>query len=187
MGAATFPPDDLSCASSNHSSKPMKKLFLHSVLLALALNLIPFAAAGNDATLAELDAVWAELSRTVTEGDFAAMAAVYHEDAVLVNAISQSSYPIAAAMSGWKPDIDRTRNGEVHAEVAFRFSQRLNDATTAHETGIFYYMATPADGETSAAIINFEALLVKKNGEWKVMMEYQKSVATIEDWNVLEI
>ena len=42
--------------------------------------------------LAGLDAIWAEVSRTVVEGDFDGMAAVYHEDAVLVNSISGSSY-----------------------------------------------------------------------------------------------
>ncbi len=43
--------------------------------------------------LAELDAVWAEVSRTVVEGDFDGMAAVYHKDAVLVNSASGTSYP----------------------------------------------------------------------------------------------
>ncbi|MGD2123925.1 MAG: hypothetical protein PVJ76_19395, partial [Gemmatimonadota bacterium] len=33
----------------------------------------------------ELDAFWAEVSRTVAEGDFEGYAATYHEDAVLVS------------------------------------------------------------------------------------------------------
>jgi uncharacterized protein (TIGR02246 family) len=166
--------------------KSMKKFLLFSASLALVLLFHPPATADSDPTVSELDAVWAELSRTVLEGDFEGMAAVYHEDAVLVNAISQSSYPIATAMVGWKPDIERTRVGDVQASVAFRFSQRLHDATTAHETGMFYYSATPKGGETSEAIINFDALLVKKNGEWKMMMEYQKSAATADEWNALD-
>jgi hypothetical protein len=163
----------------------MKKILYYSTALTLALSIISFPAAA-DSTLTELDAVWAELSRTVVEGDFEGMAAAYHQDAVLVNAISGSSYPIADAMAGWKPGIEQSKNGEIHAEVAFRFSQRLHDETTAHETGMFYYTATPDGGETTAAIINFEALLVKKDGVWKMVMEYQKSSATIEEWNALK-
>ncbi len=32
--------------------------------------------------------------------------------------------------------------------------------------------------------IHFEALLLKRDG-WKIMMEYQKSTATVEEWNAL--
>jgi len=162
----------------------MTKNVLAALSLAAAMG--HSVAADGDETLAELDAVWAELSRTVVEGDFDGMAAVYHDDAVLVNAISNTSNPIASAMEGWKPDIERTKNGEVQAHVKFRFSQRLYNETTAHETGMFYYSAKPVDGEPGEAIINFEALLVKKGGEWKVMMEYQKSRATPEEWHAVK-
>jgi hypothetical protein len=36
--------------------------------------------------------------------------------------------------------------GKVKATVEFRFSQRLGDETTAHETGIFLYTTTDAQG-----------------------------------------
>ena len=141
--------------------------------------------ADDDKTIAELDAVWAELTRTVVEGDFDGMAAAYHADAVLVNAISGTSYPISEAMQGWKTGIDRTRAGEVDASVTFKFTQRLHNETTAHDTGMFYYTAKSLDEDASSAIINFEALLVKKDGQWKIMMEYQKSVATTGQWDAL--
>lgn len=164
----------------------MKKFLLFLASLALVLACVPFAIADNDVTISELDAMWAEVSRTVFEGDFEGLAAVYHEDAVLVNGASHFSYPIIDALERWKPGIESTKNGEMRAKVSFRFSQRLNDATTAHETGMFYYSSTPTGEETSANIVNFEALLVKKNGEWKVVMEYQKSSGTVEDWNALD-
>jgi hypothetical protein len=40
------------------------------------------------------------------------------------------------------------------------------------------------DGKKKMDYINFEALLVK-DGPWKIMMEYQKSKATKEDWDKL--
>ena len=43
-----------------------------------------------------------------------------------------------------------TKAGKIRASVEFRFSQRIGGETTAHETGIFLYTATDADG-TSAA------------------------------------
>lgn len=130
----------------------------------------------------DTDAFWAEVSRTVGEGDYDGYAATYHEDAVLVSGGSGVSYPISAALAGWKPDFDRTKRGEVSAGVAFRFTERLVSATTAHETGLFHYRMDAPDSDPVDAIVHFEALLVKKDGRWLMVMEYQKEPGSVEDW-----
>ena len=134
---------------------------------------------------AELDAYWAELSRTVKEGDFEGYGAGYHPDAVLASTFSDNSYPIADALQEWKQLFVDTHEGRMEASVEFRFTQRLHDATTAHETGMFLYSITGADGSKTDQYIHFEALLVKKDG-WKMVMEYQKSVASEEEWATAE-
>jgi hypothetical protein len=72
------------------------------------------------------------------------------------------------------------------ASVEFRFSRRIGDATTAHETGIFLYTAQPEGGPPKAEHIHFEALLVKKADSWKILMENQKGPATEAEWQALE-
>ena len=129
----------------------------------------------------ELDAYWAELSRTVEEGDFEGYAELYHPDAVLV-AGGSGTYPIARALAGWKQGFDDTREGRAKAGVEFRLTERLNDETTAHETGIFRYTLAPEEGDDVVAQVQFEALLVKKDGKWLMMMEYQKGPATDAEW-----
>ena len=138
-----------------------------------------------DAQTKELNAYWDELSRTVAEGDFEGYAALYHEDAALVSNLSQSSIAISKALSGWKQGFVDTRDGKMTAEVTFRFSQRYSDGQSAHETGIFRYAYTPRGGEQAVSLIHFEALMVKKEG-WKMIMEYQKSRATPEEWEALK-
>jgi ketosteroid isomerase-like protein len=155
-------------------------------ILALALTFLLLGAvssplAAQDVT-AELDAFWAELSRTVGEGDFQGYAATYHPDAVLVSAFSGSSYPISQALAGWEQGFVDTREGRVESSVAFRFTQRLSDESTAHETGLFRYSVVNAEGRRVDQYVHFEALLVKKGG-WKMVMEYQKSPATQEEWD----
>jgi len=129
----------------------------------------------------ELDAYWAEAARTVQEGDFEGYAELYHPDAVLVMR-GRGSVPIASALDGWKQLFVDTKDGKAAAEVEFRLIDRLNDATTAHETGIFRYVFEPEDGESSVSLVHFEALLVKRNGTWLMLMEYQKEPATEEEW-----
>ena len=148
------------------------------------LVLLAFAGTGfaeTDAVGAELDAFWAAVSKSAAEGDFEAMAAAYHPDAVLVSESRGKSLPIAEALAGWKPGIEETRSGAMSASVAFRFTRRLNDATTAHQTGIFRYEESRPGSEPSVVYIHFEALLVKKD-RWLMTMEYQKQPATEEEW-----
>ena len=104
---------------------------------------------------------------------------------MLVNAMGGASYPISEALSGWKEGFDLTAAGKQISDVEFRFSQRLSDATTAHDTGIFHYTATDSAGVEGGYYIHFEGLLTMKNG-WKMMMEYQKSPATLEEWEALK-
>ena len=139
--------------------------------------------------IAELDRYWAELSRTVREGDLEGMGAVYHSDAVIVFAIDENkaSIPISLALERWKPGVLDTKQGKAVSNVEFRFSQRIGDETTAHETGIFHYTSIYDSGKTVVEYFtHFEMLLVKRNNRWYGLMEYQKSRATSEEWDALE-
>lgn len=160
----------------------MTPLFRHALgLLILALAWPSGPGLAQDRT-AELDAFWAEVSRTVAEGDFEGYAATYHPDAILVSGLAETTYPISQALDGWKQGFLDTRAGIMGASVEFRFTRRLSDDTTAHETGIFHYESVDGEGNRTGQFIHFEALLVRKES-WKMMMEYQKSVATREEWD----
>ena len=139
--------------------------------------------------LAELDQFWAELARTVREGDFEGYAATYHPDAVVIFGYGKKpgSMPVAKALDGWKQGFVDTKAGKKHDRVEFRFSRRLGDATTAHETGMFIFSSVDADGNVLGEYItHFEMLLVKRDGQWLGVMEYQKSEGTMADWEALQ-
>ncbi len=139
--------------------------------------------------LSELDTFWAKVSRTVHEGDFEGYKATYHEDAVVVftTGENKSSISITKALSNWKQDFIDTKAGKTKNTVEFRFSQRVGDENTAHETGIFSFQSNDGNAKTTPKqFVHFEALLVKKGSGWLMVMEYQKSKATEEEWALLE-
>ncbi len=159
-------------------------------LAAVLLSSLTFAlsapAEDEKARLAELDAFWVEVSRTVKEGDFVGYSATCHPEAVLVSGSKKLSYPLTQALARWKKEFDDTKSGERESSAAFRFSQRLGDATTAHETAILLYSFRQGDGEMKHEYIHLEALLLKKDDGWKIIMEYQKALATEAEWKSLE-
>ena len=126
------------------------------------------------------------MSRTVREGDFEEYAATCHKDGVLVAGTSKRCHPLSVALARWKKEFVDTKAGRRKSGVTFRFSQRLGDATTAHETGVFLYSATVDNGARKDEYINFEALLLKTERGWKIMMEHQKSRATKVEWETLK-
>jgi hypothetical protein len=163
----------------------MKHLFLLPVFLLLSLPWALADDAPDAARLAALDAYWAEVSKAVGSGDFAGYKATCHPEGVLVSGTRGYSQPLAKALARWEPEFAATKSGKVRSSVAFRFSRRLNDETTAHETGIFLYSTTDGDGKTTREYIHFEGLLLKTD-RWRVLMEYQKSPATKEEWDALK-
>ena len=165
----------------------MKTPSIHlTFLLFLMSNLqMTFAEDEGQARQAELNAYWAEVSRAVREGDFEGYKATCHAKGVLVSGSQKTSYPLSDALARWKKDFDATRAGKIKASVEFRFSQRYGDKTTAHETGIFLYSTTDPEGQNKQEHIHFQALLVRVKDGWQIMMEYQKSKATREEWDAL--
>jgi ketosteroid isomerase-like protein len=127
---------------------------------------------------------YAEVTRTVEVGDFDAMAATYHKDAILVTA--KSSSPISEAIAKWRLDgVTLAAEGSA-ATVAFRFSEHRHGETTSLETGIFRYSITNRAGEETAYLVHFEDLLIKQNGNWLTMMERQMEDATQVEWDELK-
>ncbi len=135
--------------------------------------------------ISEIKQLYAEVSRTVKEGDFEGYKATYHKDAVVVytTASKKGSIPIPTALKNWKIDFTDTKAGKTRNNVAFRFSQRVGDETTAFDSGIFHFTSIDKDGTYKAdAYVNFEMLMVKRKGSWYILMEYQKSKASESEW-----
>jgi ketosteroid isomerase-like protein len=165
----------------------MKSMYhrILTILFFLAATLCGFAE--DEATrMAGLNAYWAKVSKAVKEGDFAAYVSTCHPEAVLVSGTKKQSYPLTQALARWKKEFDDTKAGTRESAVEFRFSQRLGDATTAHETSVFRYSFRQDGSEWTHEYVHLEALLKKYADGWKILMEYQKAAATEDEWNALK-
>jgi hypothetical protein len=89
------------------------------------------------------------------------------------------------ALAGWGRDMVTNKAKGTKATVEFRFSNRLDGATTAFESGIFNYTTTDSAGVAKPGLYPFEELLVKKDGHWQILMERQFAAATQADWDKL--
>ncbi len=132
-----------------------------------------------------IDRFWAEVVRTVEEGDYEGLAATYREEGVLVSESSNSAVPIVEALARWRSGLEETREGRTTVTLGFRFTQRIHGESVAHDTGIFRHAARQGDGEPLTRYVHFQGLLAREAEGWKMIMEYQLGPATEEDWNAL--
>lgn len=175
-----------------------KNIFFSAILLIASVQLTiaatennpPFNQMQNDSSrIAELDRYWERLNKTVIEGDLEGNKDCFHKDAVVIFASGarKISVPIASALAAWKESFKMTKEGKTKVDIELRFSQRIGDATTAYETGMFIYRTTDTATKVSNEYITpFEMLLVKRNNKWYAMMEHQKPLATQEEWDALK-
>lgn len=156
-----------------------------AAVLAAEPAVAPDPTAAETERLAELDRLWAEVARAVREGDFEAYASTCHPDGVLVSEKKGLSQPLAAALARWQQEFLDTRAGRLNASVEMRFTIRLGDATTAHETGIFRYSAGKPGEPPRTDYVPFHALLVKQDGRWRILMEHQRLHVDEAEWRKL--
>jgi hypothetical protein len=138
-------------------------------------------------TSSEINLFWDEAARTVTIGDFSAYSDLYHPDAVVVDTVTapNETKPIAEALSQWKASFDETASNARRTSLAFRFSIRLHNSETAHESGIFRYISSSSTEPEKTIYVKFESLMVKKDTKWMWLMEYQREMTTKDEWESL--
>ena len=154
--------------------------------LALVVSLVAMAlpAMASAQSTAEIDRqVWQAVAASAASHDIVAMGRVYHPAAVLVS--NTGTTPIAAALERWGKDVVTARANGSKASVAFRFTRRQDDATTAFEAGAFRYATTDKAGVETPGYVRFEALLVKTPDGWRMVMERQLDAITEAQWSAL--
>ncbi len=169
----------------------MKIIVRTLIIFSLALlntTLFSQDASSDSLRILELNKMWSKVSESVKAGDFEGYKSTCHQDGVFVTTTGKNkkSVSLSGQLKKWESNFKETKAGKTKESVEFRFLQRIGDANTAHETGIFLYTKEVPGFQTKETYItHFEALVVKEYGEWKIMMEYQKYLGSIEEWNSL--
>ena len=134
----------------------------------------------------EIDRVWSELVLSVKKGDFSKYKSLYHEDAVLISQVNQTTATIKDAFVRWEEGFRQTRSGKIKTNLEVRFKKRLADKKTFFEEGILKYWTTDSEGNDNISYLEFEAVWIKRDKEWLMIMENQKSFLDEIEWNKLE-
>ncbi len=153
------------------------------LLLCVVMRASP-ALAQVDTPVAGLDAFWAELGRSIMEGDIDGMRGVYHPDAVGLywQGDTYSMGLMTEANDAQAGYFLETRNGARTIDIQWRFVKRVHDANAAHEIAIARFIETPAGGTARTSYGHIEAFLVNR-GKWLSLVSNVRWNATEAEWN----
>ena len=154
---------------------------MHRNFILIGILLVQFSFAEIN-IIEELDRSWISMKRSIKNGDFRQFKTMYHRDAIMVNGIKDSTYSIRNAFDTWEQGFKDTKAGTIDADLELKFSRRIFDNDTAHETGIFHYYTINESGKSTDSFIHFEALWIKKQNRWFMLMENQISRASKSEW-----
>lgn len=130
---------------------------------------------------AELDAFWSEVVLSVEDWDVSAQRATYHPDAIAVSGDSVSYQ--TRLMVDVFAEVAGTSETPSNPRLAFRFSSRVHDSKTAHEVGVYRFIA---DGR-EPFYGGLDSFLVRKDGQWLILVEIQRREGLSEaEWDALE-
>ena len=135
----------------------------------------------QEGVAAELDELWERVAESVRTGDPDLYLSTYHPDAIFVSARRGISRTVVADVEANRDAWRATAEGRAERDIEFRFTRRIHDASSAHEVGMFRYSSLE-NGEWRVVTIHFTAALVKVDGEWLQLLEYQDSDATEAEW-----
>ena len=152
--------------------------FASLALLSLAFGAPP--AASQDPIEAELDAFWATVVASVEDWDIDAQEATYHPDAFSLRD-HEGSYR-TRLMTDAFAEARASASGPPDATLAFRFSSRVHDETTAHEVGLYRFHQAGAEPFYGGV----DSYLVKKDGRWLILVEIMRREGLAQaEWDAL--
>jgi hypothetical protein len=157
----------------------MKRILATGLALFVLTSAAPVAAQGQ--VEAELDELWARVVQSVRTGDADLYLSTYHPDAIFVSARRGISRTVAEDVAANRDAWRATAEGRAERDLEFRFTRRIHNESSAHESGIFRYSSVEG-GVRTVATIHFTAALVKVEGVWFQLLEYQDSDATDAEW-----
>lgn len=154
------------------------------MLLACVLVGVQPAMAQADSVTAELDAFWASVVKSVVDWSLPAQKATYHPDAIGVSGTA-ASYTTGSIWAGYakrEADSSAVEAPNRRRILEFRFSSRVHDAITAHEVGLYHFWAEGREHYYGTV----DSYLVKKDGQWRILVEIQfEPAVTKAAWDAL--
>lgn len=161
---------------------PIYRAAIKSVLFILLLFFQSALLANEDAQIAEVEKFWAQISDSVSKGDFEAYRSAHHDDAVLL--MEGRSHNMENTHKFFKRGFDDTAAGAVEAGIEFLWTQRSVGSDTAFQKGVFRYWSK-AGGIDYMQYTPFEVVLVKGKTGWKLLTQKQAKAITKEQWDAL--
>ncbi len=153
-------------------------------LLVLASLLIATCTIGNtqDHPLHQINQqVYANFSKAFDQADIALFKSIHSKDLIRIGSWSQRIRHFDEYMEGYEK---RWSNPNFKpSAIEFRFLERIYSDTLASERGIYKTTSNKNTPQEKSSYGKFHVLLIKEDGKWKFLMDYDSNEGNTIDEN----
>jgi|GEM_PF-1268240 len=148
-----------------------------SLILALALFSLQIQAQQNEKlheqNLEEINDVWGDFMKAFANNDYTLMAEIHSKKLIRIGG-GNNIRDYKAYIDGYKETFENANAASTKNNIELRFFERISDAKTASERGI-YKLTRTTNGEEQSFYGEFHVLFKKKGGKWKIIMDYDNN------------
>lgn len=124
--------------------------------------------------LKEINQTWEKFYKAFETLDYNLMAEIHSEDLIRVSG-GRRIIDYNTDISNYKASYKRDKDAGQTNHISLRFFERINNATTASERGIYKLVRNKGTEKEQAYYGQFHVLFKKKDGTWMITMDYDSS------------
>ncbi len=151
---------------------------LLSLLLSLgAMAQVPTKPApANPVILKAIDNdIWVPFSKAYSDMKADPYIALHSNSLIRVMGDVRFVEPYDGFVKNMKSMFDNLGKQKAKLSIEFRFTERIANADTASERGIYEFIITDSTGKKTKIYSRFHTFLKKEGGKWKIVMDYDSS------------
>jgi ketosteroid isomerase-like protein len=121
------------------------------------------------------DQVWKPFIKNFNERNTDGFMAVHSKDVVRSPRDAKVVWNWDEYYKNQKEGDERGKAGSSNRKLELRFTERINNASTAVDVGVYKTTVTRPDGSSRSSYGRFHVILRKENGIWKILVDTDSS------------
>ncbi|WP_053971904.1 DUF4440 domain-containing protein [Mangrovimonas sp. ST2L15] len=116
--------------------------------------------------------IWIPFTKAFETKDLNLFKSIHSKELIRVNADGKRIMEFEDYMSGYQR---RWQKSSRNQTISFRFYERIHNAKTGSEIGIYKLTLNPNTSEEASYYGKFHVILIQENGLWKILVDYDSS------------
>lgn len=156
------------------------------IIIALVFLVIHPVRSQSIENIKQINGIWVKFCQAFDSSDYESFNSIHSTEVMRISSDANRIMLSEDYMNANKEYFNNFKNNNIKCEISLRFFERMNNDSFASERGIYKFIFNKGTEKEQIYYGKFHALLVKENGVWRILMDYdsnENNSITGEDYN----